>query len=222
MQPDSLLGREVLLFELKLRGQVKKSEFLLLLGDYLVEESEVIAEEENAGRIVDLSVFADVALEENRGHRGNVFVAEAEIGTGEAGVAGLDSFTFNPRTCRALLGCTGGDARAHIGIQHVAGEDFFCQRHGPFCRFNRWQENFFLHAGYVEGEQASVFDHLASDLVFTGGEFTEGNFFSGADFINQREVRGSQHAEILAILLVDAFNVFGDDQVDAGTHLGVR
>ena len=35
------------------------------------------------------------------------------------------------------------------------------------------------------------------------------------------EIRGGEHAQVLAILLVDALNVFRNHQLDAGTKLGI-
>src|SRR5262249_49081939 len=48
------------------------------------------------------------------------------------------------------------------------------------------------------------------------------NFFTTANFVDQRKIGRSQQAEVLAILLVDALNVFGDDDANTGAHLGVR
>ena len=87
---DALLRGEILLLEFELGRQIEQAELLLLFGDHFVEKCQVIAEEQNARGIVDLRVLADVALEENRRHGRDVFVAEAEIGAGKAGVAGLD------------------------------------------------------------------------------------------------------------------------------------
>ena len=94
----------------------------------------------------------------------------------------------------------------------MAGKDFFRQRHGAIFGLDRRKKDFFLQAGDVEGEQSAVFDYLACDLVFAGSEFAERNFFSGADFVDQRKVGGGQKAQVLAILFVDALNVFGNDQ----------
>ena len=89
MQLDSLLRGEILLLEFELRRQIEQAELLLLFGNHFVEKCQVIAEKDDGGGIVDLGVFADIALEENRRHRRDVFVAEAQIGPGEAGIAGL-------------------------------------------------------------------------------------------------------------------------------------
>src|SRR6266478_79858 len=105
MQLDSLLRREILLLELELGSQVEEAQFLFLFRDHLIEEGEVIAEKQDARRIVDLRILADVALEEDCRHGSDVFMAETEIGAGEAGVAGFHG------ACRASLGWTCGDAR---------------------------------------------------------------------------------------------------------------
>ncbi len=90
VQPYSLLLGEILLLEFELRGQIEQAELFLLFGDHLVEKCQVIAEEQDAGGIVDLGVFADIALEEDRRHGRDVFMAEAQIGAGKSGVARLD------------------------------------------------------------------------------------------------------------------------------------
>ena len=90
--PCSLIpcsGREILLLQLELRGQIEQAELFLFFRDHFVEEGQVVAEEQDAGGIVDLGVLAHVALEENGRHGRDVFVAEAQVGAGEAGVAGL-------------------------------------------------------------------------------------------------------------------------------------
>ena len=52
--------------------------------------------------------------------------------------------------------------------------------------------------------------------------FAERNLFAGANLVDQAEVGRGQHAEVLAVLLVNALDVFGDHQLDAGRHLGIR
>ena len=49
-----------------------------------------------------------------------------------------------------------------------------------------------------------------------------GDFFAAANSVDQAEIRRGQHAEVLAVLLVDALDVLGDHQLDAGRHLGIR
>jgi hypothetical protein len=72
-----------------------------------------------------------------------------------------------------------------LRIQHVPGEDFLCDRHGPLRRFDRWQKHFLLQARHIEGKQAAVLDHLPRNLIFTFGEFGERDFLSRPDFVNQ-------------------------------------
>src|ERR1035438_4901212 len=114
MQADSLLLSEILLLYFQLRRQVKQAQLLLLLGNHLIKKRQVIAEKQNARRIIYLRILADVALKENRCHRSNVLVAEAQIGARESRIARLDRLHAN----FALL------------IEHVAGKDLFRQRHG--------------------------------------------------------------------------------------------
>ncbi len=124
---------------------------------------------------------------------------------GEACVARLHSF----------------DADVATPVHHVARKDFL--GNGPWPRLgrNRWQKDFALQAGNIERKQAAVFDDLARDFVFALGELQQRNLFSPANLVNQVEVGRGQHAEVLAILLVDALDVFCDHQLDAGRHLGV-
>ena len=65
MQPDSLFLCELLLLQLELGRQIEQPEFLLFLRDHFIEKREVIAEKENARRVVDLRILAHVVLEEN-------------------------------------------------------------------------------------------------------------------------------------------------------------
>src|SRR6185437_14917881 len=69
MQLDSLLGCEILLLQLELRRQIEEAELLFFFRYHLIEEGQVIAEKQDAGGIVHLSVLANVALEEDRRHR---------------------------------------------------------------------------------------------------------------------------------------------------------
>ena len=69
-------------------------------------------------------------------------MAEAQIDASETGVAGLDH----------------GNAYSTVGIDHVAGEDFFGEGHASCgadtlvrCRYWR-QKHFALHARYVKGK----------------------------------------------------------------------
>ena len=148
-----------------------------------------------------LRIFAQEVLEEDRGHRRDVLVAEAQIGAGEAAVAGLH------RLHADFAGV----------VQHVPREDLLRDGHGTRLGGDRRQKDFALHARDIEGEQAAVFDDLARDLVFAGGEVGQRNLFTAADLVDQAEVGGGQHAEVLAILLVNALDVFRDHQLDART-----
>ena len=100
--------------------------------------------------IGDRRVLAEKVLEENRRHRRDVFVAEAQIGARESGVAGLYRL----------------DADLVGAVHHVARENFLRDGHRPRLGLDRRQKNFALQARDVEREQAAVLDHLARDLVF--------------------------------------------------------
>ncbi len=86
---------------------------------------------------------------------------------------------------------------------------------------NRRQKNFFLHASDVERKQSAVLDHLLRDLVLAGRELSERNFFPGANLVDERKIGRGQQAQVLAILLVDALDIFGDHDLNAGAHLCV-
>src|SRR6202043_205074 len=90
MQADSLLLGKVLLLEFELGREIEQAELLLFFGNDLVEKGQVITEENDGRRIVDLRVFAYITLEENRRHGRDVLVAEAQIGPSESGIAELD------------------------------------------------------------------------------------------------------------------------------------
>src|SRR5262249_11534544 len=89
VQPDSLLTGEFLLLELELTRPVEQPHFVLLLVDDLVDESEVIAEEDDGGRIVYFGVVADEVLKEDGCHGSDVFMAEAQIGARKTCITGL-------------------------------------------------------------------------------------------------------------------------------------
>ena len=127
MQLDSLLRGEILLLELELGGQIEQAQFLFLLRNHFIEKGQVIAEKQNARGIVHLRIFANIALEENRRHRRNVLVAEAQVGPGETGIA-----RFDRRQRR----------RSPLLVHHVAGKDFLAPGHGTPGRLDRRQETF--------------------------------------------------------------------------------
>src|SRR5208337_860095 len=47
------------------------------------------------------------------------------------------------------------------------------------------------------------------------------DLFAAADLVDHPKVGRGQHSEVLAILLINAFDVLRDHQLDAGRHLGV-
>src|SRR5712692_265848 len=74
---------------------------------------------------------------------------------------------------------------------------------------------------HIVVEQPAMLDDAASDLALSRGEHRQRNDLSAAHFVENREVGRRQHAEVLAVLAVDALDAFGHDQLDAGAHLGV-
>src|SRR6185437_14644944 len=87
---------------------------------------------------------------------------------------------------------------------------------------DRRQRDFALHARHIELKQAAVLDDLSRDLIFARGENRKWNFLAAANFFDQREVRRGEHAEVLAVLLVDALDVLRNHQLDPGAQLRVR
>src|SRR6266699_801754 len=178
MQLDALLFGKFLLLELKLCGQIKQAQLFFLFRNDLIQECQVVTEEKDRRRIVYLGIFAHVMLEENRCHRSDIFMAEAQVGARKTSIAGFHRW----------------DTHFAILVQHVAGKDFLGQRHwtcgaGALTRsLDRGQKNFLMHASHVEREKPAVLDHLASNLIFTGRELTQRNLFSGANLIDQRKV----------------------------------
>src|SRR3989442_5082673 len=109
MQLDSLPFSELLLLKLELCGQIKQAELLLLFGYDFIQERQVIAEEQDRRRIVYLGIFADVVLEEDRRHRSDIFMAEAQVGARKASIAGFHRW----------------DTHFAILVQHVVGKNLF-------------------------------------------------------------------------------------------------
>src|SRR5580693_8250031 len=95
MQFDSLPDSKVLLFELELGRQVEQTKLLFLLRDHFIEKREVVAKKNNARSIVDLRVFADIALKKDSRHRRDVLMAEAQVGLGESSVPGFHESNAN-------------------------------------------------------------------------------------------------------------------------------
>src|SRR5215472_14773194 len=205
MEPDSLLVGKFFLLELELTRQVEQSHLFLFFRDNLVEKSEVITEEDDGGRIVYFGIFSDEVLKENGCHGGDVFMAEAQIGAGKTCIAGL----------------YGGYANLATLIDHVASKDLLGDVHGAFAGFDCRQKDFLLHARNIEWKQAAILNHLAGNIVLTFGEFAQWNFFPGTDLVDQVEVSGRQHAKVLAVLLVDALDIFSNHHLDAGAKFGI-
>ena len=135
-------------------------------------------------------------------------MAEAYVCAHEAGVARLDRFD------------AGGVFREVC--DKVARKDFFGQRHRPRRGRDRRNLHAALQAGDVEREQPAIFDDLPGDLVFAFGKLGERNFFAILDATDEIEIGRSQQAEVLAVLPIDALDVFGDDTAEAGGDFGIR
>src|SRR5450631_4773960 len=172
----------------------------------------MVAEEADTRSIVHWNIFANVLLVENRSHRCDVLMAETQIDTSKTRVARLDGF----------------HADRAPGRDHVPSKDFLSDGHS-LCgadtlvrRLDRRQKNLPLHPRNIEGKQPAILNHLLRDLVLPGGEFTEGDFFSCANPLDQRKIGRSQQPEVLAVLLVDALNVLRNRDLNPGAHLRIR
>src|SRR6478752_4941854 len=97
-----------------------------------------------------------------------------------------------------------------------------CGAGAPARGFYRWKKNFCLHPGHVEWKQSTVLNHLPRYLVFTRGELAERNLLAIANAVNQRKVRGGQQPQVLAVLLVDALDIFSNHHPNSRAHLRVR
>src|SRR6266481_553503 len=87
VQLDSLLLCEILLLQLKLRGQIEQPHLFLLFGNHFVEKSEMVAEEANARGVVHGNVLTNVLLVKNGSHRRDVLMAEPQIDASKPSVA---------------------------------------------------------------------------------------------------------------------------------------
>ena len=133
-------------------------------------------------------------------------MAEAQIGLGKSGIARLHA----------------GNANAAFFVHHVPREDFLRHRHWALVGLYRRQKYFPLHARYIEGKQPAVLNDLARNLILARRELAQRDIFSAANLVDQRKVGRSQNPQILAVLLVDALDVFRDHYANAGAHLRIR
>src|SRR5262249_44250923 len=117
-------------------------------------------------------------------------------------------------------------------VQHVLGKDLFRDGQRPLAGLDRGQKDSLvrtvalrcgtrLQSSDIEWEQPTVFDHLPGDVVFTRREFTQRDLLAGANPVDQTEVGRGENAQVLAVLLVNALDVFSDHQLDAGAQLGI-
>ena len=111
VQLDALRLGEFHLLQLELRGQVEQAHLFLFFRDHFVQKSQMVAEEQDGRLVVHRRVFAHVMLVEDRGHRRDVLVAEAQIGAGKSGVARLHVRHANFRLRRFFLCGAGALAR---------------------------------------------------------------------------------------------------------------
>ncbi len=152
IQLDPLRFGKRALFLFELQCHVEQS-FLDALGCHRFgKERQMVPEHEDRARVVDLGVLADELLEEDRGHRGYVLVAETDVGQDEPLVAGLH----------------GGDANPPFRGIHdpAARENFLAQRHRALGGAGRREHHLTLESRDVVVEQAAVLDDPPGDLPF--------------------------------------------------------
>ena len=104
----------------------------------------------------------------------------------------------------------------------MAREDFFGKRHRAALSGDRRNLHLALQARDVERKQAAIFDDLPRDLIFAARELFERNLFTVFNARDQIEVGRGQQAEVLAVLTVDALDVFGDNAANACGDFGIR
>jgi hypothetical protein len=131
-------------------------------------------------------------------------VAESNVCANKTRIAGFDCFNANLIPGKISDEMTRKDFSANvIGRRAVVGT-----------------------ASYLEAsplkEEAAVLDDLAGDFIFTRSEFLERDFVASGNAPNQIEVRRGKQPEVLTVLFVNPFVVFGDDQPDTGGDLRVR
>src|ERR1700688_5056726 len=113
-------------------------------------------------------------------------MAEAQVGLCESGVPRLYA----------------RDANSSLFVYHVARKNFFRHRQGwPRVSANisvhfqfhlaldRRQEHLLLHAGYIEGKKAAVYEDVSRDCVLPDRQLTQRNFYAAANPINQGKIR---------------------------------
>ncbi len=207
VQLDALRRRKLALLLFELQRDVEQSLLHTLRRHRLGQKREMVPEHQDRDGIVDLGVFPHELLEEDCGHRGHVFVAEADVGEHEPFVTGLHRGHADLALC---------------GIDDPAPrENLLAERHRARRRLGRMEHDLALQAGHVVIEQAAVLDDAAGDLAFARRECGERDIFAAFDLVQDREVGRRQHAEVLAVLAIDALDAFGDHELDAGAHLGV-
>ncbi len=208
VQFDALPLGELALLLLELQRHVEQPFLDPFRGHRIAQEREVVAEQQHRVGVRHPLGRAHQLFEEDRRHRRDVFVAEPHVGHHESFVARL-----HERHAQAAFG----------QVRHpMAGDHLFAQRHGAPAGGRRRERHFALQPRHVVVEQAAVFDDAPRDLAFTPGERRQRDRFAAADLVDDREVGRGQHAEVLTVLPVDALDVFGNDELDPRTHLGVR
>ena len=79
-----------------------------------------------------------------------------------------------------------------------------------------------LQSCEIELEQPSPVDDLAGDGVLPLLELIEGDRLSGDQSLENREICTGQQSQIVAVLLINPFDILGEDQVDSSTQFRVR
>jgi hypothetical protein len=104
----------------------------------------------------------------------------------------------------------------------VPRENLFTQRHRARRRGRQRNGRQALQARHVVVEQAAVLHNPTGDLPLALREYGERNFLAAAHAVDDGKIRRREDTEVLTVFAVDALEVFGDDEPDAGAALGVR
>src|SRR5581483_2947582 len=102
-----------------------------------------------------------------------------------------------PRNSHTTVSAVRQLATADWRLHHVLRKDLLGQSHRPRRSGDGRHQSLALH------------------------EFAERDLLAASDALDEAEVGGGQHTQVLAVLLVDALDVLGDHQLDAGGALGV-
>ena len=158
-------------------------------------------------RIVDRLPRTNLLFEETRGHRRDVFVAETKVSSEKSGITNGDVIAADLANCE---------------IDHsAAGEDLLGDRLRPICAAGSGKVDLALNPGDIELEEPPPLDDLSRDRILAIGEDRERNRLATGDSVDHREVGAGEKTEVVAVLLVNAFDILRHDDLDSGTQFRI-